>query len=83
MSKLIFKMNYSGTRWPAYLTELLGKDIADKCVVESNATAKSHSARIILYNFDGNKSTINTIVQNENTLSAYIINDKEVQKKLK
>jgi hypothetical protein len=83
MNKLIFKMSYSGKRWADYLTEILGKEIAEKCKTESNATAKNHNARIILYNFDGNKSIINSILQNENTISAFIVRNNKIQKQLK
>lgn len=83
MNKLIFKMNYSGKRWADFLPEFLGKDIAEKCITEANATANNHAARIILYDFDNNKSIINKIVNNENTVSAYIVKNNKVQKVLK
>ena len=83
MSKLIFKMNYSGKRWADYLPEILGKDIAEKCVTESEATAKTDEARIIIYDFDGDKETIKKIKKNEHTISAYIVSNNKVQKVLK
>lgn len=76
-------MNYSGKRWSDYLPEILGKETAEKCKTESNATAKNHEARIIIYDFDGNKSVLDKIVNNENTVSAYIIKNNKVQKQLK
>jgi len=83
MSKLIFKMNYSGKRWADYLPEILGKDIAEKCITESEATAKTDEARIIIYDFDGNKETIKKIKKNELTISAFIVSNNKVQKVLK
>ncbi|MCF6184200.1 MAG: hypothetical protein L3J56_06170 [Bacteroidales bacterium] len=80
MSKLIFKMKYSGKRWNDYLPELFGKETAEKCIVESQATAKTNEARIIIYNFNGNKEILNKIKNNENTISAYIVEDNKVQK---
>jgi len=83
MSKLIFKMNYSGKRWADYLPEILGKDIAEKCITESEATAKTNEARIIIYDFDRNKETIKKIKKNEHTISAFIVSNNKVQKVLK
>ncbi len=80
MSKLIFKMNYSGKRWADYLPEILGKETAEKCITESEATAKSHIARIILYDFSGNKKVINKLTANENTISLYLVENNKVQK---
>ena len=76
-------MNYSGKRWAEYLPEILGKETAEKCKTESNATAKSHVARIIIYDFDENKSVIDKIVNNKNTVSAYIVKNNKVQKRIK
>ncbi len=83
MSKLIFKMNYSGKRWTDYLSEILGKDIAEKCITESEATAKTNEARIIIYDFDGNKEIIKKIKDNEHTISVYLVSNNKVQKVFK
>lgn len=80
MSKLIFKMKYSGKRWLDYLPEILGKETAEKCVVESNATAKTNEANIIIYDFNGDKHIVHKITSNENTISAYLVENNKVQK---
>ncbi len=83
MSKLVFKMKYSGKRWPEYLSEILGKEIVEKCKIESHATAKTNFANIILYDFDNNKEITDKIKKNSNTVSAYIVKNNKVQKILK
>jgi len=80
MSKLIFKMKYSGKRWADYLPEILGKETAEKCITESNATAKTHEANIIIYDFNGDKNIVKKITSNENTISAYLVENNKVQK---
>lgn len=83
MKKLILKMNYSGKRWNDYLSEILGKELAGKCKIETNAAAKSHQARISIYDFKNNKEVINTLKKNENTISMYLVENNKVQKVFK
>ena len=52
--KLIFKMKYADKKWPEYIEEVFGKDIAEKAKIESSATAKTHEARIHVMDFKKN-----------------------------
>jgi len=58
MSKLIFRMKYADKKWPEYLTEVFGKEIADKCTIESDATALNYNARIKIDDFKNDKEFI-------------------------
>ena len=78
MKILTFTMNYADERWPAYLTNTFGKDVADKCLVESHQMATSHNAKISILNFDGNTELIAKIQNHEGVTSAYIAQGKTV-----
>jgi len=80
MKILSFKLEYAGKRWNEYLEEMLGKEIAEKCLVESRTTAKIQDAKINILNFDGSSKIINKIKSDKNVIFAYIINNGEVSK---
>lgn len=64
------------------MEEMFGKEIAEKCIVESKATAKVQETKVNILNFDGNKKVINKIKSDKNVISAYIINNNEISKVL-
>ena len=82
MKILTFNLNYADKRWNEYLEEMFGKEIAEKCILESKATAKMQDAKVNILNFDENKKVINKIKSNKNVISAYIINNNEISKVL-
>jgi len=83
MSKLIFRMKYNEAKWPVYLEETFGKEIAEQCVVESTQTASEHDARIHIMNFKKNAQVIDVLKRNENVISAFIVNNKEAVETIK
>ncbi|MCD4791941.1 MAG: hypothetical protein K8R54_01810 [Bacteroidales bacterium] len=82
MKILTFNLNYADKRWNEYLEEMFGKEIAEKCILESKATAKMQDAKVNILNFDENKKVINKIKSDKNVISAYIINNNEISKVL-
>jgi len=77
MSKLIFTMKYADKKWPEYLEETFGKEIAEQCVVQSSQTASVHEARIHIMNFKNDSKILNTLKSHENVTSAFLVNNKE------
>ena len=82
MKILTFKLNYADKRWNIYLEEMFGKEIAEKCLVESRATAKMQDAKVNILNFDGNTEIIKKIKSDKNVVFAYIINNRKITKVL-
>ena len=80
MKLLTFKLKYTDKKWQQYLEETFDKDIAKKFSIEGNATAKTNEATVNLINFDGNKEILNTIKNDKNVISAYIVEDNTVKK---
>ncbi|MCF6364965.1 MAG: hypothetical protein L3J35_02075 [Bacteroidales bacterium] len=80
MKLLTFKLKYAEKKWQLYLEEKFGKETAEKFSVESNATAKTNEATINLLNFDGNSKIIKTVKEDNNVISAFIIDNYEVKK---
>ena len=78
MKILSFKMKYAEKKWPEYLEEVFGKETAEKMQIESRATASSHEAKIDLLNFKGSSTIIKTIKNNENVISAYIVENNDI-----
>ncbi len=78
MKILTFTMNYADKRWPAYLEETFGKEIAEKCEVESHQNAKKHYAKITILNFKNDAKLLDKIKNHENVTSAYIAENKKV-----
>jgi len=83
MAKLIFRMKYNEAKWPVYLEDTFGKEIADQCVVESTQTASDHDARIHIMDFKANSKVIDTLKSNENVISAFLVNNKEAVETIK
>ena len=81
--KLIFRMKYGEAKWPAYLEENFGKEIAEQCVVESTQTATEHDARIHIMDFKNNKAFTDKLKSNENVISAFLVNDKQAVETIK
>ena len=81
--KLIFTMKYAGKKWPEYLEEEFGKEVAEMARVQSDATAKSHEARIHLMNFNDDKAVVEKLKGNENVTSAFLVENNEVVKTIK
>jgi len=75
MSKLIFRMKYADKKWPEYLTEVFGEEIASKCTIESDATALDYNARIKIDDFKNDQNVIDKLKNNENIISAFIIDN--------
>jgi len=68
-------MKYADKKWPEYLTEVFGKEIADKCTIESDATALNYNARIKIDDFKNDKEFIAKLKNNENIISAFTIDN--------
>ena len=81
--KLIFTMKYAGKKWPEYLEEVFGKEVAEQAKVQSDATAKSHEARIHLMDFNDDKAVVEKLKNNENVTSAFLVENNEVVKPIK
>ena len=82
MRHLTIKFKYADKKWPVYLTELFGEEFDGKYKIESNSTANSQMAQVNFTNFDGNSKVINAVKNNEHVISAYIVNNNEIQKVL-
>ncbi len=80
MNKLVLKMKYPGKRWSDYLPEIFGNEVAGKLKIETNATANTNTASIILCEFKNEKNIIEKITNNENILSAFLVKDNKVCK---
>jgi len=76
--KLIFTMKYAGKKWPEYIEEVFGKEIAEKARVQSDATAKTHEARIHLMSFNNDNSVVEKLKSNENVTSAFLVEDNKI-----
>ena len=83
MKVLTFKLNYADKRWNDYLESLLGKEEAEKCLVESRTTKEIQDAKVNILNFDGNSKTINVLKADNNVTSAYIVENNSVRKVIK
>lgn len=81
--KLIFKMKYNEAKWPVYLEETFGKEIADQCIVESTQTASIHEAQIKILNYKNNTDLTSKLKSNENVISAFLIDNKEAVETIK
>lgn len=73
MKILTFTLSkYQGVSWEQYLSDFLGKETAEKCKIESHATAGTHIAKINILNFNESKAIVEKIKKNEDVHSAYI-----------
>ena len=75
MNLLTFKLKHADKKWPIYLSETFGEELASKFKIESVGTAKTTEATINLFGFNGDKKIINTIKNDKNVISAYIVSD--------
>jgi predicted DNA-binding protein (MmcQ/YjbR family) len=76
--KLIFKMKYADKKWADYIEEVFGEKVAKECKIESMARAKTHDARIHIMNFKKDNDIISKLKQNENVISAFLVNNNKV-----
>ncbi len=83
MSKLRFEIKGDERKWNEILSELYDEELAKECLVEYDATAKGHSARVHFLNFKNNPVLINKLGKNENVISAYLINNKKIRKQIR
>jgi len=81
--KLILKLKADERKWAEHLSDVLGKEFAEKCSYEVDATAKNHWARVMILNFKNDKSLISKLEKNENLLSGYLIDNKAIVKNLR
>jgi hypothetical protein len=83
MSKLIFKLKGDERKWDIILNEFMGEELAKECAVEIDATASNHSARVHILNFKKNQELINKLGKDESVLSAYLIDNKKITKRIR
>ncbi|RLD84954.1 MAG: hypothetical protein DRJ07_04115 [Bacteroidetes bacterium] len=83
MDKLIFEVKGDERKWNEILAEFYNDELAKECLVEYDATAKGHSARVHFLNYKNNPELINKLAKSENIISAYIINNKDITKNIR
>ncbi|MEN8120368.1 MAG: hypothetical protein ABFS35_08475 [Bacteroidota bacterium] len=83
MGKLIFEVKGDERKWNEILAEFYDEELAKECIVEYDATAKGHSARVHFLNFKNNPELINKLANNENVISAYMIDNKNITKSIR
>jgi len=84
MSKLIFKMKGNPEKkWDALVKEFLGDSLAEQAVIEADATALTSEAKIKLLEYKPNPSLESKLASDENVISAFIIENKEIKKRIK
>ncbi len=76
--RLVVKMKYAEVKWQDYIKQTFGEEWAKQCTIESVASAKEHQASIQFADFKKDNELINQIKNNENVISAFIINDKKI-----
>ncbi|MBN1252790.1 MAG: hypothetical protein JXR51_09855 [Bacteroidales bacterium] len=81
--KLIFKLKADERKWDVYLSEMLGEEIAKKCSFEVDATASEHWARVLILNFNNDKALLDKLEKNENVISAYLVENKVITKRIR
>jgi len=83
MSKLIITLNPVDKKWDEYLTETFGDDFVKNSKVEPFATAKKNKAKVYNLNFKGDTKIIDTIKQNNDIDSAYIVENNKIKEVIK
>ena len=83
MGKLIFEVKGDERKWNEILAEFYDEQLAKECLVEYDATAKGHSARVHFLNFKNNPELINKLAKNDNVISAYLIDNKNITKNIR
>ena len=81
--KLIFKLKADERKWPEHLSNVLGEELVKTCSYEVDATAKNHWARVMILNFKNDKSLLDKLSKNENLISGYLIDNKDIVRNLK
>jgi len=82
MSKLIFKLKGNEEKWPARIESYLGAELASEAKIEIDATASEYLASIQLLNYKKNQSLEDKIKADKDTISAFIIDSKEIKQRL-
>ncbi len=82
MSKLIFKLKGNEEKWPARMENYLGAELAAEAKIEITATASEYLASIQLLEYKKNQSLEEKIKADSDTISAFIIDNKEVKQKI-
>jgi len=82
MSKLIFKLKGNEEKWPARIENYLGAELASEAKIEIDATASEYLASIQLLNYKKNQSLEDKIKADKDTISAFIIDSKEIKQRL-
>ena len=83
MSKLIFEIAGDERKWDIILNDFLGEKLKEECIVENDATIKKHWARVHFLNYKNNPELIEKLSKAENIMSAYIIDNKEIIKRIR
>ena len=83
MGKLIFEIKGDERKWNEILAEFYDEELGKECLVEYDATAKDHSARVHFLNYKNNPELIKKLTDNENIMSAYIIDNKNITKTIR
>ena len=82
MSKLIFKLKGNEEKWPARMENYLGAELASEAKIEVDATASEYLASIQILNYKKNQALENKIKTDNDTISAFIIDDNKVQQRI-
>jgi hypothetical protein len=70
-------------KWDALVKEYLGEELAGQAIIEADATALNAEAKIKLLEYKTNTSLETKLASDENVISAFIIENKEVKKRIK
>ncbi len=76
--KLIFEIKGDERRWEVLLKDFMGDELYQKALVEYDATAKKHQARVQFLEYKKNQELINKLKQSEQIISAYLIDNKKI-----
>ncbi len=83
MGKLIFEVKGDERKWNEILAEFYDEELAKECLVEYDATAKGHSARVHFLNYKNKPDLMNKLAKKENVISAYLIDNKNITKNIR
>jgi len=83
MAKLIFEIKGDERKWPVMLNDFMGETLVEESIVEYDATAKKHIARVHLMNFKNNPEFLNKLTDSESIISAYMIDNKKITKHIR
>ncbi len=83
MAKLIFKVKGNPEKkWDVIVKEYLG-NLAEQATIESHATALNSEATIKLLDYKKDASLESKLSSDENVISAFIVDNKDVEKRIK